>query len=177
MCRGVQVRGAGMRGVCVRECDVCAGVAGILYVCAWMCEVRVRRCMKCKCSRCVCGWGWGTGWRDPLAAGQAGVLHLGARLDPRAGCCQGLREDPGAPGEAAPCLDIRKAVGVRHRRDVLPDSSVEGGHLGPLGHQLSPPLGDCSPLPHQPAPPLRVCESQWEPASESEEGVPVPGPV
>lgn len=44
---------------------VCAGsvmcVQGsqVYCMCAWMCEVRVRRCMKCKCSRCVCGVGVG----------------------------------------------------------------------------------------------------------------------
>lgn len=62
VCRGVQVRGAGMRGVCVGGGvgSVCRGRRNT--VCVRMCEVRVCTCMKCECARCMCG-GWGRALR------------------------------------------------------------------------------------------------------------------
>ena len=67
---------------------------------------------------------------DPLAAGRAGVLHLGARLIPG----QVVVRPPGGSGSPpggrqVPAWTFGRVVGVRHRPDVLPDSSVEEGIL------------------------------------------------
>lgn len=94
VCAGVCKCVAQVCVVCVcGECDVCAGVAGILYVCmdvrgacAQMYEMQVFEV-------CVRGGGGGTA-ADPLAAGQAGVLHLGARLTPG----QDVVRPPGGSG-------------------------------------------------------------------------------
>ena len=100
---------------------VCTDVRG---ACVHMYEVRV-------CEVHVRGVGAGSA-ADPQAAGRAGVLHSGARLTSQGTMLSGLREDPGAPGGGGRSLPGHpgRVVGVRHRPEVLPDSSVEGRILG-----------------------------------------------
>ena len=146
------------------ECDVCAGVAGILCV---------HGCARCVCAdvlsvtvRGVCA-GWRGHCGGPASSWPSRGPPLRGPADPRAGCCQAsgrIREPPG--GEAGPCLDIRKGRGCPAQTRSAAGFLSRGGHLGPLGHQLSPPLGDCSPLP---ASQLHLCGSERASGSRRQE--------